>query len=79
MGLEARFSEYRLEVGTDEAGRGCLSGPVVAAAVILPFDFYLPHLNICIEYDGEQHFKFSNYFGGMEKFEKTKTSNPARK
>ena len=45
MGLEARFSEYRLEVGTDEAGRGCLSGPVVAAAVILPKDFDHPLLN----------------------------------
>lgn len=31
--------------GCDEAGRGCLSGPVVAAAVILPEDFYHPLLN----------------------------------
>ncbi len=30
---------YRLIVGTDEAGRGCLLGPVFAAAVILPIDF----------------------------------------
>lgn len=29
----------RLEAGCDEAGRGCLSGPVVAAAVILPHDY----------------------------------------
>ncbi|MDX5505913.1 MAG: ribonuclease HII, partial [Bacteroidota bacterium] len=29
----------RTEVGCDEAGRGCLAGPVVAAAVILPPDF----------------------------------------
>ena len=34
-----RFSEYKLEAGTDEAGRGCLAGPVVAAAVILPENF----------------------------------------
>lgn len=34
-----------LECGTDEAGRGCLSGPVTAAAVILPDDFYHPDLN----------------------------------
>ncbi len=33
------FSEFRLETGTDEAGRGCLAGPVTAAAVILPQDF----------------------------------------
>ena len=34
-----------IEVGVDEAGRGCLAGPVVAAAVILPIDFYHPLLN----------------------------------
>lgn len=34
-----------LEAGCDEAGRGCLAGPVVAAAVILPKDFYHPLLN----------------------------------
>ena len=33
------------EVGCDEAGRGCLAGPVVAAAVILKKDFYHPLLN----------------------------------
>lgn len=35
----------RTEAGCDEAGRGCLAGPVVAAAVILPEDFYHPDLN----------------------------------
>lgn len=29
----------KIEAGCDEAGRGCLSGPVVAAAVILPKNF----------------------------------------
>ena len=33
------------EAGTDEDGRGCLSGPVTAAAVILPKDFHHPVLN----------------------------------
>ena len=32
-------TNYVLECGTDEAGRGCLAGPVTAAAVILPEDF----------------------------------------
>ena len=32
--------EYELIAGIDEVGRGCLSGPVVAAAVILPKGFY---------------------------------------
>src|SRR5690606_7687995 len=35
----------KLEAGCDEAGRGCLAGPVFAAAVILPEDFYHPLLN----------------------------------
>ncbi len=35
----------RTEAGVDEAGRGCLAGPVVAAAVILPEDFAHPLLN----------------------------------
>ena len=35
----------KLEAGTDEAGRGCLAGPVTAAAVILPKTFKFPYLN----------------------------------
>lgn len=35
----------RIEAGCDEAGRGCLAGPVYAAAVILPQDFSNPLLN----------------------------------
>ncbi len=34
-----------MEAGCDEAGRGCLAGPVYAAAVILPDDFHHPMLN----------------------------------
>ena len=43
--LASNYSGFTLEAGTDEAGRGCLSGPVVAAAVILPKDFTHPLLN----------------------------------
>lgn len=39
------FNEKHIEAGCDEAGRGCLSGPVVAAAVILPKDFSHEFLN----------------------------------
>ncbi len=39
------FLENVLEAGCDEAGRGCLAGPVFAAAVILPADFFHPLLN----------------------------------
>jgi len=37
--LKIRFSKHSIEAGCDEAGRGCLAGPVYAAAVILPDNF----------------------------------------
>ena len=43
--LENQFQYDLLEAGCDEAGRGCLAGPVFAAAVILPADFHDPRLN----------------------------------
>lgn len=39
MALKTQYSSFNLECGTDEAGRGCLAGPVTAAAVILPLSF----------------------------------------
>ena len=33
---------------------------------VLPFDFYLPEYNTCIEYDGEQHFKIKKHWGGID-------------
>ena len=39
------YKDKRIECGTDEAGRGCLAGPVTAAAIILPRDFELHLLN----------------------------------
>ncbi len=43
--LKLKHQKELLEAGTDEAGRGCLSGPVVAAAVILSTNFSHPFLN----------------------------------
>lgn len=43
--LRNKFSDFYFECGTDEAGRGCLAGPVTAAAVILPENFKLELLN----------------------------------
>ncbi|MCX7986757.1 MAG: ribonuclease HII [Bacteroidales bacterium] len=44
--LKIRYSDDQLlEAGCDEAGRGCLAGPVFAAAVILPANFFHPLLN----------------------------------
>ncbi|WP_375242144.1 ribonuclease HII [Lacinutrix sp.] len=43
--LKLKYSKFKLECGTDEAGRGCLAGPVTAAAVILPKSFKNEVLN----------------------------------
>ena len=43
--LVASYTGHALEAGLDEAGRGCLAGPVFAAAVILPSDFNPRFLN----------------------------------
>ena len=43
--LKTTHQSVRIEAGCDEAGRGCLAGPVFAAAVIVPPDFYHPLLN----------------------------------
>jgi ribonuclease HII len=45
LGLKLNFSNFIIECGTDEAGRGCLAGPVTAAAVILPNTFSNSILN----------------------------------
>ena len=43
--LKSTYQAVRIEAGCDEAGRGCLAGPVFAAAVIVPPDFFHPLLN----------------------------------
>ena len=43
--LKNRFRADAIEAGCDEAGRGCLAGPLFAAAVVLPPDFFDPRLN----------------------------------
>ena len=43
--LSLKYSDYTYECGTDEAGRGCLAGPVTAAAVMLPLHFNNTLLN----------------------------------
>ena len=41
----------------------------------LPFDFYLPEYNYCIEFDGRQHFDSIDYFGGDENLEYIKNND----
>jgi len=43
--LQNKYSQYKLECGTDEAGRGCLAGPVTAVAILLPNNFEHKLLN----------------------------------
>ena len=45
MSLKLYLNKQSIEAGCDEAGRGCLAGPVCAAAVILPHNFKEPLLN----------------------------------
>ena len=45
MGLKSFHTSNLIEAGCDEAGRGCLAGPVYAAAVILSPDYFHPLLN----------------------------------
>lgn len=59
--LSFNFSDRSNEAGTDEAGRGCLAGPVTAAAVILPEGFSHPLLNDSKQLTEIQRFKLRDY------------------
>ena len=41
----------------------------------MPFDFYLPDYNMCIEYDGIQHFEPTECFGGEKRFLETQQND----
>lgn len=56
-GLKPYFKEGVVEAGCDEAGRGCLAGPVYAAAVILPADFFNPLLNDSKQLSEKQRYQ----------------------
>ena len=55
--LAAYFDKKKLEAGCDEAGRGCLAGPVVAAAVILPKDYHHDLLNDSKQIEEKDRFE----------------------
>ncbi len=50
-----------IEAGCDEAGRGCLAGPVFGAAVILPFDFYHPDLDDSKKLSVKKRYTLKSY------------------
>lgn len=62
--LESNLIEYEIQ----KKFNNCFSNKKKK----LPFDFYLPEQNICIEYDGEQHFRPIDYFGGVKSFNELK-------
>ena len=45
----------------------------------LPFDFYLPEYNICIEYQGKQHYQVVDYFGGEKGFKERQRNDAIKK
>ncbi|OFX19132.1 MAG: ribonuclease HII [Bacteroidetes bacterium GWA2_31_9b] len=55
--LQSYFKANNIEAGCDEAGRGCLAGPVVAAAVILPENYTHPLLNDSKKLTEKQRYK----------------------
>lgn len=54
--LQPHYQTEMIEAGCDEAGRGCLAGPVYAAAVILPPHFYHPLLNDSKKLTGKDRY-----------------------
>ena len=59
--MELRFQNQLIEAGCDEAGRGCLAGPVVAASVILPDDFEHEWLNDSKQVSEKRRFILRDY------------------
>lgn len=59
--LQAYYQDELVEAGCDEAGRGCLAGPVFAAAVILPRDFVHPLLNDSKQLTEEERYELRPY------------------
>jgi len=60
--IEKYLKEHNIEHKTQKRFNDCKNKKV------LPFDFYLPKHNICIEYDGKQHYKSIPYWGGDDAF-----------
>lgn len=59
--LQLSLNPELVEAGCDEAGRGCLAGPVFAAAVILPKDFVCEELNDSKQLSEKKRYELRNY------------------
>ena len=64
--IKQYLDEYNIVFDPQHTFNNCKS------IYVLPFDFYLPEYQACIEYDGIQHFKPIDFFGGEDGFQKTK-------
>lgn len=60
--VELVLKKYNISYETEKSFDGC------KFKVLLRFDFYVPDLNLLIEYDGKQHFEPIKYFGGEKTF-----------
>ena len=67
----ALLDKYNIRYEFQRTFNGCLS----INKVKLKFDFYLPEYNRCVEFDGEQHYKAVEYFGGTDGFNKLKEND----
>ncbi|MFT3825982.1 MAG: ribonuclease HII [Chitinophagaceae bacterium] len=59
--LNVFYQDVEIEAGCDEAGRGCLAGPVFAGAVVLPRDFYHPLLNDSKQVTEENRYELRSF------------------
>ena len=70
--LKSYYKKDLIEAGCDEAGRGCLAGPIVAAAVILPENFYHPSLNDSKKISEKKRNELRNFVSFLEQQENKK-------
>lgn len=70
---EREIKEYLDEEGEEYEYQKTFEGLTMKRD--LRIDFYLPKYNLCIEFDGEQHYYPVKFFGGLDKFKKLKESD----
>jgi very-short-patch-repair endonuclease len=70
--ISYELKKNKIVFETQKRFEGCFSLGKNNKVTKLPFDFYLPNLNICIEYDGRQHFMPVKRFGGVKRFLRVK-------
>lgn len=62
------FEKYSLNFDRQKRFLDCRDTQREKRCLPLPFDFYLPTYNVCVEYDGIQHFESIDFFGGEDSF-----------